>query len=136
LSAFDRRVFVGYPGIIAAISVLGLSLPTASLIVNWLCAGLAASLSALLYRDARVGWVLVFFPPSFLTYSTLAMTEATLLAFTLGGLLLTRRGRWLAGGILLGYAGLVRPVACFAVLGLMAERWWQGKRRESIGVGA
>jgi hypothetical protein len=135
LSEFDRRAFIGYPGLIAAISLLGLSLPTAALLINCLSSALAASLSALVYEDARVGWVIVFFPPSFLTYSTLAMTEASLLALTLGGLLVARRGRWLGGGVLLGYAGLVRPVACFAVLGLMVERWRQGKRRDSLLVG-
>lgn len=43
--------------------------------------------------------------PSYLLYSTVAMTESTLLAFTTAGLLLAERNA-VGGGVLLGYGGL------------------------------
>jgi hypothetical protein len=136
VTAYDRRVFLGYPTIIAAVSVLGIPIPIAALMINWVCAGATAVLSAVLFRDMRVGWAVALFPPSYLTYSTLVMNESSLLAFSVGGLVLARKGRPVSGGLLLGFAGLVRPVACFAVLGMMTERLARKRQRDALLVGA
>jgi hypothetical protein len=128
-SPFDGRVFPGYPVVIAGVHLLGIPLPAAALVISWVCSGLAAMLSAVLCRDRRVGWGMVFLIPHYLLYSTLAMNEALLLAVSVAGLVAATRGRSaVAGGLLLGFAGLVRPNACFAVAGFLfyaagQKRW-------------
>jgi len=132
LKPFDRRVFPGYPALIALLSAVGLRADMAALVLNWLCTGLAAALSAVLFRDRRVGWAMAILTPSYLMYSTMAMSEATLLAFTTSGLVVAVRGRTLLGGVLLGYAILIRPVACFAVLGYIVYAVTDGKRTRAV----
>jgi hypothetical protein len=123
LTLFDRRVFPGYPALIATVMSLGVSAPVAALALAWLGTGITAVLTAVLYDDRRLGWAMVMLTPSYLMYTTLVMSEAVLLTFTVGGLVLLYRRRPGAGGILLGIAGLVRPMACFAVLGAALERF-------------
>jgi hypothetical protein len=129
LTEYDRRVFPGYPALIAIVHLTGLSYPLAGLIVDWLCAGLAAAIAAVLFPDRRIGWAMIFLIPHYLTNSSLVMSEAPLLAFILCGLLAAGSGHLIAGGILLGLAGLIRPMACFAVAGLIvslaADRRWR-----------
>ncbi|MHC4712787.1 MAG: hypothetical protein ACYTAN_05875 [Planctomycetota bacterium] len=129
---FDWRVFPGYPGLIAAAHALGARADIAALLLNWLCAAAAAVLSALLFRDRRVGWAMAVLTPSYLMYSTLAMSEPTLMAFIIAGLVLAVAGRPLLGGLLLGYAGIIRPVACFAALGCIV--WWAVQRKHKRAV--
>src|SRR5690348_6178894 len=117
LDLFDRRVFPGYPALIALVTSVGLSAPVAALALAWLSTAATAVFTALLYHDRRMGWAIVMLTPSYLMYTTVVMSEAVLLAFTVGGLMLFYRRRAAAGGVLLGFAGLVRPMACFAVLG-------------------
>ena len=133
LSLFDRRVFPGYPALIAAVSLSGISVPSAALALCWCATGVTAVMTAILYDDERVGWAIVMLTPSYLMYTTTAMSEGALLAFTVGGLALLYRSRAVAGGWLLGYAGLIRPMACFAVIGASLERV-QRNRRDAIVV--
>jgi hypothetical protein len=136
LKPFDRRVFPGYPGLIALLRSLGANQDTAALALNWLAGAAAAVLSAVVFRDRRVGWGMAVLTPSYLMYSTLAMSEPTLMAFIMGGLAAALSGHVLIGGLLLGYAGLIRPVACFAVVGCMAYAFAGKKPRRAIITGA
>jgi hypothetical protein len=133
MTEYDRRVFVGYPLLIAGVHLLGVPLVWAAYGIDWVSSAVAAVVSAILTRNRRLGWAMVCLTPHFLLYSSIAMTEAPLLALDLGGILLALwaidrelpdRRRWLyplLGGLLLGYAGVVRPFACFAVAGVMAH---------------
>ena len=129
----DRRVFIGYPALIAAIGLAHVPLPIAALTVSWLASAIVAMTAALLVADRRMGWALVFFPPSFLIFSSLAMSEASMLALIGVGLyFIIRRGWNVAGALALGCAGLIRPVACFAVVGVLAvigHRWLLERRQ-------
>jgi Gpi18-like mannosyltransferase len=130
LTEYDRRVFPGYPALIALGHSVGLSFPLAALLVDWLSAGIAAAAALSLFRDLRVGLAMVYLVPHYLTNSSLAMSEAPMLAFTLLGLLLVlRRRQDVVGGALLAFACLVRPMACFAVAGtvitLVTQRQWR-----------
>lgn len=122
LTLFDRRVFPGYPALIAGVSALGLAIPSAALLLSWFATATTAVLTTVLYKDRRVGWALVMLTPSYLMYSSMVMSESVLLAFTVAGLVLAYRSRGVLAGLLLGFAGLVRPMACFAVIGAGLER--------------
>ncbi|HKO19964.1 MAG TPA: hypothetical protein VJU82_13860 [Acidobacteriaceae bacterium] len=134
LDPFDRRVFIGYPALIALLGWAGLSVTWAALLLNWLAAALTAPIAARLTRDQRVGWAMVVFTPSYLMYSTLAMSEATLIWCTLWGLWRWQNSRVRSAGFLLGLAGLIRPMACFAVLGMLAEGWRAKRSRQALTV--
>src|SRR5205823_3442675 len=115
------------------LGLAGVPVTIAALGVSWLSSAAAAVLSALLFRDRRIGWAMAIIPPSFLTYSTLAMSEASLLALVaLGMYCVVRRDALVAGALALGFAGLVRPVACFAVLARapLEDRLRLGVRRD------
>ena len=129
----DRRVFIGYPALIALVGLARVPLPAAALAVSWIASAIAAAMSAQLFGDRRIGGAMVFFPPSFLIYSSLAMSEASMLAFVVLGLYcIVRRERYVLGALALGCAGLVRPVACFAVIGVLAALIyrWRIERRD------
>ena len=123
----DRRVFIGYPALIAAAGLARVPLPIAALVISWLASAIVATTAARLFAERRIGWALVFFPPSFLIFSSLVMSEASMLALIGVGLYWIIRRQWYAAGaIALGFAGLIRPVACFAVAGVLAvlvHRW-------------
>lgn len=129
---YDRRVFPGYPALIALAHLTGLSFPLAALLVDWICAGLAAAFARLLFGDARIGWAMVLLLPHYLGNSTLAMSEAPLLAFTLGGLLLAMNDRAVAGGVMLALASFIRPMACFAIAGLVASLLMDRRYRQTL----
>jgi hypothetical protein len=145
MTEYDRRVFPGYPGLIAVAGAIGIPLPWAALGITWLSAGVAATGAAALFGDRRVGWAMVALLPHYTINSAIGMTEAPLLALCSVGLLLARggsedggsgRGRAALAGMLLGSAGLVRPVACFAVLGAIAADLVQGRRARALVLGA
>jgi hypothetical protein len=64
------------------------------------------------------------------------MTEAMTLALSLLGLLMGKQHRWLAAGLTMGAAGSVRPMACFATIGLLVALIWQRKMRPALLVAA
>jgi len=119
LVEFDRRVFPGYPALIALThSILHIPFGIAGLLLNGFSVALSAVLAAYLFRDRRVGWAMAVLTPAYLLYSAIPDSEATLLVFTLAGLLLALdRNRPWVGGILLGIACCIRPPAIFAALG-------------------
>lgn len=172
---YHARVFPGFPAAVALLQWMGCPPAWAAVGINWISASLAAALAAWLFRDWRVGIACAVLIPHYLMNSTMAMTEAPLLALTLGGLIVARAPRvcidgdvrvdgegatdagWrhvarlCAGGALLGLAGLVRPMACFAtaanmlalrngrralifgavalvavIAGLVNLQWWMG----------
>ena len=138
LTEYDRRVFPGYPALIAIAHCLGLSFSVAAVSVDWLSAGIATGAALALFRDLRVGLAMVYLVPHYLTNSSLAMSEAPMLAFALVGLLLVlRRRMYLVGGALLGFACLIRPMACFAVIGAIVALVMQRESRRALltGVG-
>ena len=140
LTEYHRRVFPGYPALIVLVHLIGFSLPLSALLVDWLSSGIAALAARSLFGERRIGWAMLFLLPHYLANSSLAMSEAPLLAFTLMGLLLAKKNRPLAGGILLGCAGLIRPMACFAVGGLLLsfalERRWRQAIRTALSAAA
>ncbi len=131
MTEYDQRVFPGYPAMIAGLHLIGMPYPVAALGIDWVAAAVAAALAAAVFRDRRVGWAMVMLVPHYLINSTMAMTEAPVLALILGGLLFVQSQRFVLAGIVFGFAGLVRPMACFAVLGAMlycvVSGWrWRG----------
>lgn len=136
LTEYDRRVFPGYPGLIALLHVCGVPFTVAAVGIDWASAGAVAALAAMLFRDRRIGWALTCLIPQYFMNSSLAMSEAPLLALTLGGLVLAERSRGSAGGFLLGLAGLVRPMACFAVIGQVCRDVLGRRIRNAVLVAA
>jgi len=126
---YYRRLFPGYPGLIALLTLAGVPAPVAALLPSWLACGAVAALSAIAFGDRRIGWAAATLTPSYIFSGSLICTEAMCLLFSLMGILLTRRGRPVAGGLAFGLGGLFRPVAVFAMLGTAArellERRWQ-----------
>lgn len=129
---YHWRVFPGFPAMIAVVHKLGVPLNIAALVIPWISAGIAAAAAAALFNDMRIGWALSVLIPHYLTYSAMPMTEAPLLALLLCGLILACRGHPLIGGLLIGYGGLVRPVACFALAGYVLYAFWVNKRLAAI----
>ncbi len=127
---YQGRVFPGYPAMIAVLHLVRIPWHIAALGLDWIAAIAAAAMSAMLFGDRRIGLAMATLIPHYLMNSTLAASEAPMLALTVGGLLAAKSkcasdekmAGDLAGGVLLGLAGLVRPVACFAVLGYAASR--------------
>lgn len=141
LAEYDRRVFPGYPALIAIVHRLGFPLPVAALLVTWASAGFAAAAAAWWFADRRIGYALLCLIPHYLINSSMAMSEASLLAAVLAGLLLAQREKNVSAGILLGFAGLIRPMACFAVAGvlllkIMQRRWKSAAILTAVTLGA
>ena len=126
-NAFDWRVFPGYPLAIGVLGWTGIPLALVALVLTWGGAGVAAAAGGALFNRRDVAWALAVLLPGYLMYTSIAMSEGLLLGMMTVGLLLATRGRVVVGGLLLGYAGLIRPVACFAVI---AFGIWSLHRRE------
>ena len=126
IDAHDGRVFPGLPAATALVALPGLSVPLAQLLYTFACGAFVPALAALVFRDARVGWATVVFPPIWLAGASMVGSEAPMLALSLAGLAVVlapdRPRLWHAAvaGVLLGLAGATRPVACFAAAGLIA----------------
>jgi hypothetical protein len=130
---YDARLFPGYPILIAATHLITrLPIPAAALAVTWISAALAAVFSALLFRDHRVGWAMVMFIPHWPINSSLIMGEAPLLALATAGLLCGFANWRITAGFLLGMSALVRPVALFPLLGLLAARLITRNHRDAL----
>jgi hypothetical protein len=130
LEPVTRRLAPGYPVVIAAVSLL-VPMPVAALLVSILAAG-----GAVLFfgqSGARRSTVALFavFTPSWLVFSSTAMSEGLFLALVLAGVVLWRRqeaeartGARAGAALLLAAATLVRPVGAlvFAPLFLVSLR--------------
>jgi hypothetical protein len=131
---YYRRLFPGYPGLIALLSLLGVPVSMAALFPSWLACGAVAPLCAAAFRDRRIGWAAATLTPSYVFSGSLISTEAFCLLFSLLGLLLVGRGRGIAGGLAFGLGGLFRPVAVFAMLGTVAREAMAGRWRRAAVV--
>jgi hypothetical protein len=130
---YDKRVFPGYPAMIAAAHVVTrLDFGICALLIAWISAAIAAIASAVLFQDRRVGWAMVMLIPHWPVNSSLAMSEAPMLALTTGGLALGVSGMAAPAGALLGMAMTVRPVAGFPLAGLLINQLLSGRRREAL----
>jgi hypothetical protein len=125
------RFFPGYPMLIAGLHRAGVPLAAAALLPSWLAAGIVAILCALYFGDRRVGWAMAALTPSYVFSGALICSEAMCLLGSMAGLVLVRRERPVAAGLAFGLGGLFRPVAVFALLGVVAaellgrrERRW------------
>jgi len=138
LTEYDRRVLPGYPALIGGVHLLGVPLEVAAIGTNWICVGLVVWASVLLFRDRRIGWAMATLTPTYVGYSTMGLSEPSMMVFSLFGLILARRGRAGAGGLLLGLAGMIRPVACFPALGFVtaAARKLEWRRILLLGLAA
>lgn len=119
LSQWDQRVFPGYPAAIFLVHKLHISWLWSALGIALVSSPIAIVSSAALFRSKAVGLAMLFIPPEWFLASISGVSEPLMMALMLPGVLLHMRGRSLAGGILLGLAGTVRPMACFAVAGCM-----------------
>ncbi|MGN6727490.1 MAG: hypothetical protein ACTHLZ_16340 [Tepidisphaeraceae bacterium] len=138
-SAYDARVFPGLPIAMGLVSLCGMPAWFAGIVVGVISGAGAAALTAILCRCRRVGWMLAVLPPIFLVCSVGPTTEPLLLLLCLLGLLIGEESGWvgtLIAGLLFGYAGIVRPVACFAVMAFIAREWMSGRRSRPIVAGA
>jgi hypothetical protein len=116
LDDYDSRVFPGYPLFIAATHVLTrLSIPTSALLVTFIAAGLAATLSALYFNDLRIGLAVAFLLPHAWINMSIPMSEAPMLAAVMLALLASRINGAGAGAFF-GLAMLIRPIAAVPAL--------------------
>ncbi|MBV8519547.1 MAG: DUF2029 domain-containing protein [Acidobacteria bacterium] len=120
LPEYDRRVFPGYPALLAVLRLD--AMPLLAMIVNWLAAGAVAALCFVLFDDARIGWAMAVLTPSYVMYSTVLMTEPLVLLLGVGALYFGRRERPAFAGAALGLDALVRPLALPLGLAFLAER--------------
>ena len=126
------RFFPGYPLMIAGLHFLGVPLAAAALLPSWLAAGAVAVLCALYFGDRRIGWAMAALTPSYVFSGSLICSEAMCLLFSMLGLALARRERRLSAGVAFGLGGLFRPVAVFALLGLVAADLRERKVRPPL----
>jgi hypothetical protein len=132
---YYRRLFPGYPGLIALLSLLGIPVAFASLFPSWLACAAVAPLCAIVFRDRRVGWAAATLTPSYVYSGSLISTEAMCLLFSLLGVLLASRGRSISGGLAFGLGGVFRPVAVFALLGTAVRQTLEGHwRRAAVSI--
>jgi hypothetical protein len=131
-----RRLFPGYPALIAVLHRLGIPLPAAALLPSWLACGAVAVLCALYFRDRRIGWAAATLTPSYVFSGSLICTEAMCLLLSLLGLFQLRRGRAGLAGLAFGLGGLFRPVAVFAMAGGAGDEALSGRPGRAAAVTA
>jgi len=135
-----RRLFPGTPALIALLVSLGVPVPAAVIFPSWLASGAVAPLSAIAFRDRRIGWAAATLIPSFVFHGSLVSTEALCLFFSVLGVVQAGRGHGAAGGLAAGLSfglgGLCRPVAVFAMLGAVAQKMTTGHWRQAAMVTA
>jgi hypothetical protein len=131
-----RRLFPGYPALIALLHHCGVPISVAALVPSWLACGAVPVFCALYFHDRRIGWGTAAFTPSYVLSGSLISTEAMCLLFSLIGLLQLRRGRTVLAGLAFGLGGLFRPVAVFAMIGGLGPEVVAGRWRKVITVTA
>ncbi len=119
MDEYDVRVFPGYPALIAIVHRLGISLPMSALWVTWICAGVTAAVAAKVFDDARAGWAMTCLIPHYLINSSLGMSEAPVLAVVCLALWASKEDHQILAGIAFAFAGMIRPMACFALAGVL-----------------
>jgi hypothetical protein len=117
-SDYVSRHFPGLPATLALILLAHIPLTLGSCLFHWSMAATFVTATAALYRDWRVGLAMALvIPDLLLSTGGIQATEGPMLAFATLGLLCATRGHAALGGLLLGVAGVYRPMACFAVFG-------------------
>ena len=138
MTTYDTRVFPGYPLLMAPLVWIGLPAGLAGLAVTVGAATAVPPLAAVAFGDRRVGWACTVLIPHWPINSSLAMSEAPCVTLCLVGLLLSRR-RPIASGLMFGLAGLVRPMAAFAVVGVLlwelCHAWRFQSKRFTLAAG-
>jgi hypothetical protein len=112
-----KRLFPGFPALIAFLHLLHVPFAAAALLPSWLAAGFACVLALMCFHDKRVGWGMATLTPAYVFAGSLICTEAACLLFSLLGVWLSFRRRWWLSGLAFGIGGLFRPVTVFAMLG-------------------
>lgn len=119
LDEYHHRVFLGYPALMALVAATGVPVGIAGLLITFVSAGGVAVLAGRVFVDRRVGWASAMLVPHWVVNSSLVMTEAPALIFSLAGVFLAKREHWLSAGVACAGAGLVRPMTCFATLAVL-----------------
>jgi hypothetical protein len=119
------RLFPGYPLAIALVG-LGRRPEVAGLAISLLCAAGCGPLTSRLGRDPRLAWWMVALTPSWLIYTSTAMSEGLATLLALLALLLTIQARWPQAGALVGLATIVRPASALLMVPLCLEACWRG----------
>jgi hypothetical protein len=133
LDAYETRVFPGYPMLIAVTHLITrLSIAASALVVTFIGAGAAAAISAVVFQDRRVGWAVALALPHAWINMSLVMSEAPELALVMTGLLLARRNHAAAAGIIFGLSALTRPVAGFALMGVLLDQVARDRARRGL----
>ncbi len=135
LTDFDRRTFPGYSVFIAVVSKVGIPLVPAAMAIPWICAAIAAAAAAVLFGDRRIGYAMAVLTPHYLSYSSMPMSESSLLAFLMVGMLVGGCGSLPAvffGALLIGFSGVIRPMSCFGAAGYITYEFFRGRRLHAI----
>lgn len=128
------RLFPGYPAVISVVGQL-LGRPLASVAISILGALLAVMLFHALFRDFWLSAYFAVFTPSWLLYSSLAMSEGLFLGCSLLGLYLFQQERDVLGGLVIGFATVVRPVGVFLFLAIAAAILMEREYRALVRFG-
>jgi hypothetical protein len=124
-----RRFYPGYPVMIRALSWL-VPMPVAALAIAIAAAALAVMLFRRLGADQWTVALFAVFTPSWLVFTSTAMSEGAFLALALWGFLEWRRERRPLAALILGAATLMRPVGLLLFLPLWGLELAAGNRRE------
>lgn len=114
------RLFPGYPLLIAALG-LGREFVYPAFWVSIGCAGLCVMLVDRLGRDRRLGWYMALITPSWLMFTSTAMSDSLALALAMGALLAIERRRWAWAGLAAGMSFVVRPVGALLIVPIAIE---------------
>lgn len=128
------RLFPGYP---VAISVVGriVGKALASVTVSILGALLAVMIFHALFRDFWLSAYFAVFTPSWLLYSSLAMSEGLFLGCSLLGLYLFHQNRDIQAALVLGFATVVRPVGVLLFLAIAVAMFMERDFRALVRFG-
>ncbi|HEX8325880.1 MAG TPA: hypothetical protein VF595_18390 [Tepidisphaeraceae bacterium] len=117
---YDRRVFLGFPLVIAGAIRLGMEPQIFSLVFCTVAWAAFLVLMSHLLGDYGYGVVAAVFPPTMVLDTTMVMNEQLTLLLSVAGLILALRGgrvELVVAAALIAYATLVRPVAVFTGAG-------------------
>lgn len=122
-SAYDSRVFVGFPWLIAMTERLGVTYAAGATALGLILPGLMCAAAAAWLRDARIGWAMAVLPPHFVLDTACVMNESLMILLCVTAMMtLRQQAAWglIGAAALFAAGGMVRPMACFAVLGALA----------------
>lgn len=128
-----ERLFPGYPAVIRTLSFLA---PRAwsALGVVLLCAAISVVLFYRMTGDLWLSACFAVFTPSWLLYSSLAMSESLFIVLSLAGFAFWRSSRFSASAFVLGAATLVRPVGVFVFAACWLATLIHGRRKRAIAM--